>query len=254
MIDSRLSPRYAVPVSQIDLIARILDQTDRASCVPCWLWTGYLVPGKNHLPRIAVGALQYFPSKVLYEAKYGPCEFTIRNRCRTAGCINPEHFAPTKRRLWAAKYDPVEFFWKNVVKQDGCWGWLGPTDKGYGLMRTSATGGARSYASRFSYILHNGPIHRGQLVCHRCDNPPCTNPEHLYVGSYKDNKQDSVRAGTHARGETDGNSKLTTLAVRDIRASYANGTADQAALATRYGVNQATISSVLKRKTWRHVV
>ena len=91
-----------------------------------------------------------------------------------------------------------ERYWSKVVKHDGCWEWTAGTRQngGYGVIATPGKSVARGgtgrqlVAHRLSWEIHNGPIPENLLVLHRCDNPPCTNPEHLYLGTQKDNVRD----------------------------------------------------------------
>lgn len=85
-------------------------------------------------------------------------------------------------------------FWGKVVKtQGGCWEWTTPRDaQGYGHIQHN---GKRYKAHRLSYLLNVGPFPAEQVICHRCDNPPCCNPEHLFAGTQSDNAQDMVRKG-----------------------------------------------------------
>lgn len=88
-----------------------------------------------------------------------------------------------------------ERFFAQVEKTPGCWKWKGVKRRfGYGAMAIGKTG---IIASRASWIIHNGPIPDGMQVCHRCDNPECTNPEHLFLGTNADNTRDSVAKGRH---------------------------------------------------------
>jgi len=83
-------------------------------------------------------------------------------------------------------------FEKNFVKQNSCWIWQGARDRsGYGRFNAFGT----SKAHRVSYQIYRKAPQRNLLVCHRCDNPPCVNPDHLFMGTSKDNAQDSVRKG-----------------------------------------------------------
>jgi hypothetical protein len=80
-----------------------------------------------------------------------------------------------------------------VLAENGCWEFTGTkTPKGYGRISFN---GVHEYTHRVSWILHNGPIPKGLVILHSCDNPPCCNPEHLSVGTHKDNSRDMVRKG-----------------------------------------------------------
>lgn len=98
---------------------------------------------------------------------------------------------------------PVRF-WAKVAKSDGCWEWTGPRlPRGYGVIRAD---GRQTYAHRVSWLLHFGPIPDRAFVLHHCDNPPCVNPAHLWVGSQADNVRDMIAKGrarytNHARGD-----------------------------------------------------
>lgn len=87
-------------------------------------------------------------------------------------------------------------FWALVDRDgDGCWEWCGALD-GHGYGRTWRDGG-RFLAHRRAWECVNGPIPEGMFVCHKCDNPPCCNPDHLFVGTALDNMRDAIRKGRH---------------------------------------------------------
>jgi hypothetical protein len=87
-------------------------------------------------------------------------------------------------------------FWKYVNKTDGCWLWTGAIGgSGYGLLGVE---NRNVPAHRLSWQIHNGPIPDGLLVCHTCDNPPCVNPAHLWLGTNLDNARDKMAKGRHA--------------------------------------------------------
>lgn len=86
-------------------------------------------------------------------------------------------------------------FWKHVAKTEGCWEWTGSTSKkGYGKLNI---GGVTKAAHRFSYEIANGPIPEKLFVLHRCDNPPCVRPDHLFTGTNEDNVKDMMKKGRH---------------------------------------------------------
>ena len=80
-----------------------------------------------------------------------------------------------------------ERFWSKVKVQDGCWAWTGAKTQGYGVVTLGPRGAGSIRAHRLSYILHKGEIPSGMLVLHQCDNPECTNPDHLMIGDYAEN-------------------------------------------------------------------
>lgn len=114
-------------------------------------------------------------------------------------------------------------------------------------------GGKVVYAHRYAYQQEYGEIPHGLLVCHRCDNPSCVNPKHLFIGTNLDNTRDRVAKGRSkngaAGGEMNGNAKLTANQVEQIRASIVSGK-NNSEIARLYGVHHATISAIRLGKTW----
>lgn len=162
------------------------------------------------------------------------------------------------RPLGPRAYTDSERYWAKVDKNGPivreelgpCWKWLGnPWTFGYGQSRV---GGKNMTAHRASWILHNGPIPPGLVVCHKCDNPPCTNPEHLFLGTRKDNSDDCTAKGRWSRGSRKYNSRVTEMDVANIRSLSATGTARKD-LAASFGVCKATIDHIISRRNWRHV-
>lgn len=140
-----------------------------------------------------------------------------------------------------------------AVTECGCWIWLMSADKhGYGYFHIDAVS---VKAHRASYEEYNGPVPKGMLVCHRCDTPACINPEHLFVGTYKDNAEDMVKKGRQSRkkGERIGTSKLLESEVREISLLLQHSQLAQGAIAEKFKVNQRTISEINIGKRWTHV-
>lgn len=149
---------------------------------------------------------------------------------------------------------PVEDrFWERVQKgktPDDCWRWHGKFDReGYAVLATKNHGN-RAY--RISYILHHGPIPKGMLVCHHCDNPACTNPAHLFLGTTQDNTADMVAKRRHQYGARHWKSKLIETDIPKIHELRAHGFSQQF-IADIFGVNQTTISRILLGKGWTHI-
>jgi hypothetical protein len=103
----------------------------------------------------------------------------------------------------------------------------------------------------------NGPIPEGLVICHRCDNPSCVNPAHLFLGTHADNVADKMRKGRHRtnphKGEDHRSAKLTQEQVLEVRRRFAVGGISKAALGREYGVTQTTIDHIILRATWRHL-
>jgi len=133
---------------------------------------------------------------------------------------------------------------------NGCKEWTGGKDKkGYG--RTGPKLGGEVLAHRMSYILAHGPIPEGLHVLHKCDNPPCVNPDHLYVGTNDDNVRDRHERSRWAcqRGEQNPRAKLTDDDIRSIRSDAR----PQDRIGVDYGISQSTVSSIKRRETWAFV-
>ena len=156
-------------------------------------------------------------------------------------------------------------YWANtVVRSNRCWGWSGPfTDKGRPRIFAHGDSG---YAHRISYLLHKGPIPKGLVVCHTCDNPECTNPDHLWIGTHADNQRDCARKNRRAkgfnngkhtkpestpRGEGSSRSKLTNDDIRRIRSL--EGTMSQQSIGLVFNTPQTNISQILRGNAWKHV-
>lgn len=157
---------------------------------------------------------------------------------------------------------PDERFWSNTNK-DGpihpvcgqCWVWMGkPSVRGYGRIGVNYQ---RLDVHRYSYELNIGPLPDGMCVLHKCDNPMCVNPDHLFAGTRTENMEDKVAKGRQTRGEGYSRAKLTDEAVRYIRANYvmySKVRTNAKELARMFGVGSRVITDVVKGKYWKHVV
>jgi hypothetical protein len=179
----------------------------------------------------------------------------MRRVCDVEGCTKkspgklcPKHRSRVARHgstddRWHCTGTLSEKFERFVIRGAECWGWTGYTNEhGYGHA-------ARRYAHRVSYELTFGAIPRGLHVLHRCDNPPCTNPSHLMLGTHADNMSDAKLKGRTAAGERSGGRKLTVAAVATIRHLCASGWT-QRRVARRFGISQSQVSSIVRREKW----
>lgn len=140
-----------------------------------------------------------------------------------------------------------EEFWKRVDKKgkDDCWEWIPRNTKnGRGTFKLPGRG-KRIYAYRYSFELQNGPIPKGVEICHKCDNPKCVNPDHLFMGTHADNMMDAARKGKMGM-------KLTIVEVLQIVADVRSGTSKITA-ATKFGVSKTTIKDIMSGYIWSAV-
>ncbi len=139
------------------------------------------------------------------------------------------------------------------IPEAGCWIWtasVGP--KGYGMFAHSHTDHDRSHRS--AWRIYRGPIPDGMFVLHRCDVPSCVNPEHLFLGTHKDNMQDMVSKGRGRGlvGSAHPESKLTEADVLEMRRlSKAGKTAIE--IAAQFGVGKSAANYACNGTTWKHV-
>jgi len=144
-------------------------------------------------------------------------------------------------------------FWVRVEKTPGCWLWKGARGScGYGNIQPWGRNGPTFRAHRFAYELLVGLIPKGLLVLHKCDNPACVNPAHLFLGTQADNLRDMDSKGRRVvvRGERNGHAKLRQEQVEEIRTGYASGTITQKELASQYGIDISTVSLIVRGKRW----
>jgi HNH endonuclease len=188
------------------------------------------------------------------------------------------------RRDWCGKHydrwrrhgDPLylvprptfqERFWAKVNK-DGpvpahcpdlgpCWVWTAATYvAGYGMFGLGGRTDGSQGAHVVSWIMANGPIRDRLRVLHRCDNRPCVRPEHLFLGTQKDNIHDMLKKRRNvdvgAKGTANSNAKFTDQQIVSIRERFASGEKGQT-LAAEFGVIPNTISRIVTGKAWAHV-
>ena len=183
-----------------------------------------------------------------YELKRG-----VINSC---GCAYPRgHKRPCKTIEEYHNHVKKELLSKrNIVNE--CWEWLGQLDnKGYGRRTFTIDGKKRKTpVHQISYRLWKGDIEKGLFVCHTCDNRKCFNPEHLWIGTQKDNLQDmKIKGrGVDHKGEKHPQSKLKEKDVLDIRRMRLEGK-KLSELADIFKVNLVTILYICNRKNWKHI-
>ncbi len=113
--------------------------------------------------------------------------------------------------------------------------------------------GSAQYAHRISWTIANGLIADGMYVLHKCDNPPCVRPDHLFIGSHAENMSDMVSKGRQHRGVNTGGVVLNDATVGEILRKYSKGDTSALALASAYCVQEATVRAIINGLTWTHV-
>lgn len=196
-------------------------QRDAANAAECWVWNANVHPnGYGRFSLRGNGDWAHRCAWVIWFDEI-PVGAYVRQRCRNKLCVNPAHlyiYQPNlcdsgiERALLAASAaaaraesdgaprgyhkNTPESFWMELVDMRSdldCWPWKGGFyPDGYGRVRM---GGKPKRAHRVAYELANGPVPKGLLVCHTCDNPKCCNPSHLFAGTRQDNFDDMVRKG-----------------------------------------------------------
>ena len=159
-----------------------------------------------------------------------------------------------RRIMPISKLSISDRFWSKVLREPGpqaCWEWQAYSNPG-GPGRFRLRGKLES-APRVAYMLEMGSIPQGACVLHRCDNPRCCNPRHLYIGSKLDNSNDKFARGRAVTcpGQHNGSSKLTADAVANIRQMYDTGLYSKAVLAREFGITRTMIYLIVTRKNWR---
>ena len=150
-------------------------------------------------------------------------------------------------RTYSNQYTLEERFWDKVDKTDTCWNWTASRNhRGYGKF---SVGYRTVGAHRVSWELANGPIpegedYHGTCVLHKCDNPSCVNPNHLFLGTIQDNIQDRVAKGRSSTGDDHYRNKITSKRVSHLRKLLAEGKLSQRQLAKMFGISQPHVSRI----------
>lgn len=220
----------------------------------CWIWKGYTnKKGYGMCTALAGGGSAMNVARAAWIIHHGsaPKGKEIRKSCRNLLCVNPDHLfagVPSDTPIAYTYEQMVAAFWARVVKSDGCWTWIGTKfgPMGYGVVRWRRK---NTPAHKLSWILANGeiPVQDDVLcVCHKCDNPVCVRPDHLFLGTYGDNIRDMASKGRH------GMAKLTIQDVVELR-NMRNAGASVAETAAKYNLCQTHVSMITNRRAWKHV-
>jgi hypothetical protein len=187
--------------------------------------------------------------------------------CIIEGCSKPfvargycgAHYMEARRKdprfsLARPRGSLEERFFRKIERTGDCWIWVGNRrPNGYGIIQQGGKGSSTLSAHRLSYEMHKGLIPDGLVVMHSCDNPACVNPDHLTVGTYKQNTADMIAKGRKRtvapKGTGNGKAKLNDELVRYIRTSQKNA----ASIARELKLSENCIRGVRSGRTWSHV-
>lgn len=150
-------------------------------------------------------------------------------------------------------------FEKHVIRQEGCWGWKGPiANGGYSVMSCRPEIGS-DRGHKASWLIYKGEIPEHMHVCHHCDNPICTNPDHLWLGTHQQNNEDKMLKGRHKWkqpphkiGSENAASKLNEEQVKEIKNLISKGRSSYS-IAKDYSVSKTTILRIKNLTHWKHV-
>lgn len=165
---------------------------------------------------------------------------------------------PTARKILppgSTVADALEWYVDRSAGPDRCWPWTGARIRGngrWGHYGISGVAGHSRLAHRMAWEVAVGPVPEGMFVCHRCDNPPCCNPAHLFLGTAADNNRDMVTKRRDRRpiGDAHPNARLTTAAVEELRMLRVGGWS-LAALAAQFRISQTSVYNAVHCKTYK---
>ena len=148
-------------------------------------------------------------------------------------------------------------FWAKVQKagDDECWLWTGGRKESYGkIFLKQGEIRTRLLAHRVSFVIANGPLPEGcSVVAHKCDNPICVNPNHLFAATVEDNVQDRQSKNRQAKGSEPGRAKVAEEIVKQIRSRHMPNVVTFKSLAEEYGLCLRQVWMIVSRRSWRHI-
>lgn len=232
----------------MELLERFMENVNKDTPLGCWEWKGNKDRDGYGYGYIDIDGSRKKVHRLAYELFFGsiPEGISIYHTCNNPLCVNPDHL------LLGTKLDRLmNKIYRNESNE--CWEWMGSKRNGYGFISIN---NHIEYTHRISYELFIGKIPEDMCVLHRCDNPPCNNPDHLFLGTKGDNIRDCISKGRNnvASGEKSGRAKLTFNQVRKIRFDYKKGGISQRELAKIFGVGKTIIGNIVRNESWKELL
>lgn len=244
----------------------------------CWIWKGSTL---KNFGRFKLKGITCIVHRFIWKLYYGeiPDDSFVQLCHNNKLCVNPLHLKLIKKsEFHLAKYETdegkkikekikntlsmslKEKFEKYLNQSSGlgpdgnCWEWVGYRDRaGYGLIRHL---NRNLRAHRASYILFYGEFDQSLYVCHKCDNPSCVRPSHLFLGTPKDNTRDMISKNRQYKmfGESHPQAKINSNKVKTIRALYKTGKYSYSKLHNIFPeISRWSIESIINNKGWKHI-
>ncbi|PCJ39145.1 MAG: hypothetical protein COA71_14610 [SAR86 cluster bacterium] len=228
----------------------------------CHWWLG--APNKKGCSSFRIKGAKETVHRIAYKFYKGPIPdgLCVSQTCKNRLCVNPQHLTlrtkdevrksgiPTIRKnhsktLQERFEDKIE-----LIPFSTCHWWIGVEGaRGYGVVKVQ---GEQVSTHRFAYELYKGPIPKDLCVLHHCDNKLCCNPQHLFLGTIADNNRDKCEKDRQTKGEENGDAKLTTEEVLEIRSLRSKGYTCQS-IGDMYDICRQHVSSICRKKAWKHL-
>jgi hypothetical protein len=219
----------------------------------CWTWSSSV--GRRGEGRFFCNKTSYTAHRLSARWSGKKLKKYVLQTCKNKLCVNPDHLVTSEHI--SGKTSKVRF-WEKVDKTPGlgpngsCWVWTGGLVRhGYGGFSVE---GKIQRAHRLAAEWSGWEL-EDYFVCHTCDNPPCVNPDHLFLGTALQNTQDMLRKGRKEflKGEKHPGAKLTNNKVLDIRKLHSEGGSRYIDLAVKFKVSIATIERIVNNHLWKEV-